>query len=155
MLQRPNKKSFTSAAVQAVCLSVGIKVGDGIAALLPESTASYKHWIVGAAGLAIAACVNPSTTAGLAAQSAALGIAANGFYNGITEVITPSVPVQDSASLSGRFVNALVGHKVDALDAAAQDFAALGAANWEPAFEVANAWDRPQEEERTMQIALG
>ena len=150
MLQKPNKKSFTDAAVRAVALGLGMKVGDGIAAVMPDSVASYKHWIVMALGLAIAASVSTKTTGGIAAQSAALGIAGNGLYNGLTEVISPSVPVQDGSALTGRFVNALVGHKVDAMPA-------LGnAMQWEPTFEVeqANPWERPEEERREIKIAL-
>ena len=150
MFQKPNKKSFTDGAVQAVALGLGMKVGDGIAAVMPESVSGYKHWIVMALGLAIAASINPKTTSGLAAQSAALGVAGNGLYNGLTEVISPSVPVQDSSKLSGRFVNALVGHKADAVQVLGNPW------QWEPTQEIGegNPWERPTAEAQEIKIAL-
>jgi hypothetical protein len=157
MFQKPNKKSFTDASVKAISLGLGFKVGDGIAAVMPESVSSYKHWIVAALGFVAAASINPKTTSGLAAQNAALGIAGNGLYNGLTEVISPSVPVQDSSKLSGRFVNALVGHKVDfAEDLNAQTKALGNAWKWEPAVEIGegNPWERPQAQNREIKIAL-
>lgn len=148
MFQKPNKKSFTDGAVQAISLGLGMKVGDGIATLMPDSVSSYKYWILAALGLGIAASVSAKTTSGSAVQAMALGVSANGIYNGLTEVISPSVPVQDASKMSGRFVNALVGHK-------GIEVAALGNAfQWEPAYaiEERSSWERP--ENQGIKVAL-
>jgi hypothetical protein len=151
MFQKPNKKSFTDSAVQAVALGLGMKVGDGIAAVMPDSVSSYKHWIVMALGLAIAASVSTKTTSGLAAQSAALGIAGNGFYYGISEVISPSVPTAETpTTTSEKFVKALVEGR-----ALGNAYQPLGNAfQWEPAYEVGDGnWDR-EPQAREIKIAL-
>lgn len=148
MFQKPNKKSFTDGAVQAISLGLGMKVGDGIATLMPDSVSDYKYWILAALGLGIAASVSTKTTSGSAVQAMALGVSANGIYNGLTEIISPSVPVQDGASTSGRFVNALVGHKET-------EVAALGSTfQWEPTYAIEEtAWERPAAEQ-PIHIAL-
>lgn len=149
MFTKPNKKSFTDSAVRALGIGLGLKVGDGIAAVMPESVSDYKNWIVMALGIGIAASINPKTTAGVAAQSAAMGVAGIGLYNGLTEVISPSVPVQDASTLSGRFVNALVGHKGVETEALGSTF------TWEPTQEIGGGdpWNRP-EAQKEIQIAL-
>lgn len=145
MLKKPNSKSFTSAAVNVVAFGVGSKLGDGLAAIMPESTNSYKSWILTAAGLVLAASINPSTTSGQAAQSAALGMAGSQLAKAVTEVITPSVEAKDNTTVTGKFINALVGHStidVTATPIAEQVKNALGMP-WEPAVEVENMWERP------------
>ena len=153
MFQKPNKKSFTDGAVQAISLGLGMKVGDGIATLMPDSVSSYKHWILAALGLGIAASVSTKTTSGSAVQAMALGVSANGIYNGLTEVISPSVPVQGIAgqeTVTQRFINALVGHPLNG--------AALGNAfQWEPTAEIGagDLWNRPQQIEEVREINIG
>jgi len=151
MYQKPNKKSFTDGAIKALGLGVGLKVGDALSAVMPESISSYKSWIIMGLGLIAAASINPKTTAGLAAQSAALGVSANGLYNGLTEVIAPSVPVKNGSSMSDKFVNALVGHKDHS-----EGVRALGNAwQWEQNYEQEeNNWNRPDMQNRGINIAL-
>ena len=163
MFKKPNKKSITDSAVQVVSLGVGLKVGDGVVSLFPESTNSYKNWVVGVLGIGLAACVNPSTTSGLAAQSALAGIGAKGFYNGVTEAITPSIEKQDSSTTMGKFINAVVGHKADLTipeviantSTETQQTLGLSAMPWEPAEQV---WDRPGDSQefaqRTLNISM-
>ena len=148
MFQKPNKKSFTDGAVQAISLGLGMKVGDGIATLMPESVSSYKYWILAALGLGIAASVSTKTTSCSAVQAMALGVSANGIYNGLTEVISPSVPVQDITKKSGRFVNAIVGHKLGS------GYQPDNAFQWEPAYaiEERSSWERP--ENQGIKVAL-
>lgn len=149
MLQKPNLKSFGSTAVQAIALGLGAGAGNGISTLLPDSFSDFKHWIVAAIGIGLAASISPKTTGGTMVQSFVLGVAGNGLYNGLTEVISPSVPVQDASTLTGRFVNALVGHKE-------VEVAALGNTMvWERTEEVTdeNYFGR-QEEKREIKIAL-
>lgn len=172
MFKKPNKKSITDSAVQVVSLGVGLKVGDGVVSLFPESTNSYKNWVVGVLGIGLAACVNPSTTSGLAAQSALAGIGAKGFYNGVTEAITPSIDKQDSSTTMGKFINAVVGHQT--MEKKAFDPSLFNEINpitrkpytydevtgslnmpWEPAEQV---WDRPGDSQdfaqRTLNISM-
>lgn len=162
MFKKPNKKSITDSAVQVVSLGVGLKVGDGVVSLFPESTNSYKNWVVGVLGIGLAACVNPATTSGLAAQSALAGIGAKGFYNGVTEAITPSIEKQDSSTTMGKFINAVVGHapdmSIDEVIATSPETAArlgLSSMPWEPAEQV---WDRqndqPEYAQRTLNISM-
>lgn len=155
MFKKPNSKSFTSAAVNVVAFGVGSKVGDGLAAIMPESTQSYKSWILTAAGLVLAASINPTTTSGQAAQSAALGMAGSQLAKAVTEVIVPSVEAKDNSTVTGKFINALVGHStVDVATPIAEQIknAALGLP-WEPAVEVSNMWERPEPVTRTVNLS--
>lgn len=158
MFQKPNKKSFTDGAVQAISLGLGMKVGDGIATLMPDSVSSYKYWILAALGLGIAASVSTKTTSGSAVQAMALGVSANGIYNGLTEVISPSIDKQPTNTTSGRFVNALVGHKEVTKAQVAEVAEALGNSfQWEPTAEIGagDLWNRPQQIEEVREINIG
>lgn len=142
MFKKPNAKSITSVALAGGAIVIGAKVGDGIAAVMPESTASYKRWILGVGGIIAAACINPSTTMAQGAQNAFLGLGAKQLMDEATDTLAAAIPVKVSAdatalSATDRFVNAIVGHKEIPV-------AALGAA-WMG--DNADMWDRPAEEQ--------
>jgi len=144
MFTKPNGKSFKNSAVQTAGIVLGAKVSDGVAAIMPDSVSSYKSWGLAAAGLVLAACVNPSTTSGNFVQSAFLGMAGKQAYNGVTEVLVPAVAEKDASTTTGKFMNALVGHTASGQTFVdAETVKSLGASIWEPAVEQASAWNRP------------
>lgn len=142
MFKKPNGKSIGSSASKVAAIVVGAKVSDGVAAILPESVASYKSWGLAAVGLVLAASVNPSTASGEFTQNALLGMAGKQLYNGVTEVLVPAVEQKDSTTTTGKFMNALIGH--ENLDVTTEELikqARLGM-TWEPAVQE-SAFDRP------------
>lgn len=133
MLKKPNQKSITDAGITAVAFVAGAKVGDGIAAVMPDSVASYKKWGLAAAGIVLAASISGTSTTAKAAQSAALGMAAKQICDEVTENLTAAVAVKSGASVTNKFINAVVGHAP-----------AVGlAAAWDTPSQV---WDRPMQE---------
>ncbi len=131
MFKKPNQKTITDAAITAASFVAGAKVGDGIAAVMPESVAPYKKWGLAAAGIVLAASISGTTTTAKAAQSAALGMAAKQICDEVTDTLTGAVAVKDSSSVTNKFINAVVGHNEPV------PVAALGAA-WNE-----GVWDRP------------
>ena len=155
MFTKPNGKSFKSTAVKTTGIVLGAKVSDGVAAIMPDSVASYKSWGLAAAGLVLAACVNPSTTSGDFVQSTFLGMAGKQLYNGVTEVLVPAVEEKDSTTTTGKFMNAVIGHNQLPMATpivSADTVKRLGATIWEPANDQ-NAWDRPAQPQ--YKIAVG
>lgn len=150
MFKKPNTKSVTNAALTGGALVVGAKVGDGISAVMPESTNGYKRWILGIGGVVAAACINPSTTAAQGAQNALLGLGAKQLYDELSDTLAEAIPVKVAAdatvalSVTDKFVNAIVGH--------------LGApaASIESAWEGDNSdmWARPLEIQNDFQDVL-
>jgi hypothetical protein len=143
MLKKPTAKTVTSVALAGGAIVLGAKIGDGVSAVMPASTNSYKRWILGVGGIVAAACINPSTTAAQAVQNGLLGLGAKQLYDEATDALAEAVPVKVSADATAlgatdRFVNALVGHKEVPV-------ASLGAA-W-MGDNSDNLWDRPLEEE--------
>lgn len=134
MFKKPNQKTITDAGITAVSFVVGAKVGDGIAAVMPESVASYKKWGLAVAGIVIAASISGTTTTAKAAQSAALGMAAKQICDEVTENLTTAVAVKDSSSVTNKFINAVIGHGETV------PVAALAAA-WD--YAPSQQWDRP------------
>ena len=138
-----NKKAdFGKTAVMVGSGAVGAKLGDGIAAIMP---APYGKVVALAAGIALAAFADGGKMSGAAVQGAGLGLAVNAGAGLLSDALKPSIDPQDPSTMTGKFLNAVIGH--NALDAAAfttVDVAArLGApysAPWEPAMpaEVAN-----------------
>jgi hypothetical protein len=110
MFRKPNQKSVVSAAMAGAAIVVGAKVGDGLAAAMPESTNGYKKWGIGVLGLLLAASVNPTTTAGAAAQNAFLGMGGKQLYEGVNELLTQNVDPNLENTTTARMINALVGH---------------------------------------------
>lgn len=149
MFGKPNGKSLKSSGVKTAGLVIGAKVSDGVAAILPDSVASYKSWGLAIVGLGLAACVNPSTTGGEFVQSALLGMAGKQAYNGVTEVLVPAVAKEDDSTAKGKFMNALIGHNEPSVPASTTQAETIvqavhAAMPWEPAM-LENAWDRPVE----------
>lgn len=147
MLKKPNQKTITDAGITAVAFVAGAKVGDGIAAVMPESVAPYKKWGLAAAGIVLAASISGTTTAAKAAQSAALGMAAKQLLEGINEQLITAIPEKGTADANGKivassakdkFINALVGHK----GLGSPDYF-LGAAWDAGSYDNSQIWDRP------------
>lgn len=137
MLKKPSQKTITDAGITAIAFVAGAKVGDGIAAVMPESVASYKKWGLAAVGIVLAASISGTTTTAKAAQSAALGMAAKQICDEVTDNLKDAVAVKGGSSVTNKFINAVVGHGENTIPVAAL------AAAWDiPSQE----WDRPQSE---------
>lgn len=149
MFKKPSQKGITDGAVNAVAMVAGAKIGDGISAIMPESTSSYKPWALGALGIVAAASVKGTTPTDKAVQNAFIGLGVKQLYNGVTDVLTSSVDAKvgttaelASATLVDKFQDGIVGHKPDAV--VASPYYALNAA-WEEGTPNSEIWDRPAE----------
>lgn len=109
MIKTPNSKTIVSAAVSVGAGVVGAKLSDGIVAIMPDSTAKYKKILV--AGLAVlgAASVEAKTTTGQAVQAALVGAAIKQGADYATEMLADTVDQKDNATLTGKFVNGVLG----------------------------------------------
>lgn len=140
MFKKPNSKTAVSAAVKVGAGIAGAKLSDGIVSVMPESTNNYKKWLV--AGIAIlgAASVNAQTTAGEAVQAAFVGMAVKQGTDAVTDMLVDSVDAQDNTTTTGKFLNAVIGHKTDVvapvLPAEQLNRARLRNPVWEPATPV-------------------
>lgn len=142
MLKKPDSKSITTIAIQGGSMVVGAKIGDGLAALAPDSMNSYKRIALGIIGIALAASIPAKTTASTAAQSAALGMGVKQLYDEVNDALTDAVTIKvaaDGAALSStdKFVNALVGHKTPELALAGLSVA------WGNDLVDESIWERP------------
>lgn len=108
MLQKPNSKSIASVAVAGGAFVIGAKLGDGIAAVMPASVASYKRYIIAGLGILGAACIDPKTTMAQATQSALIGLGSKQLYDELSDALATAVPVKDASTTTNKFVNALV-----------------------------------------------
>lgn len=133
MLKKPSQKTITDAGITAVAFVAGAKVGDGIAAVMPDSVAAYKKWGLAAVGIVLAASISGTTTTAKAAQSASLVMAAKQLCDAVTEQLTVAVPKKTGTTAMDKFINAIVGHE--------QKPIALGAA-WDSGVD-SQVWDRP------------
>lgn len=153
MFQKPNAKSVTNAATTVGAFVVGAKVGDGLIAVMPESTSKYKKIALGAVAIILAASVNASTTKGKVAQNALLGMGAKQLSDELTDNLMTAIPQKGKAdAVTGvitasnpmeKFTNAIVGH----LNAPSMDFydSGVGAA-WDGGY-ADDVWERPRLEE--------
>ena len=145
IIQKPTTKTITNAGITAVSFVAGAKIGDGIAAVMPESTAPYKKIALGVAGILLAASVNAKTPASQAAQSALLGMGAKQILDEVTDQLTTAVAKQATVGADGvattstvqKFINGAVGH----LNPSGLGSAYLSAAWDTPVAE--SVWDRP------------
>ncbi|ESU28390.1 hypothetical protein FLJC2902T_17450 [Flavobacterium limnosediminis JC2902] len=110
MLKKPNSKTIGSAALAVGAGVAGAKLSDGIVAIMPESTTKYKKILVAAGAVIVAAAVDGKTTTGQAVQAALVGAAIKQGADYATEMLATTVDPKDNATVSGRFVNAVVGH---------------------------------------------
>ncbi|MFV5702197.1 hypothetical protein ACM55F_10025 [Flavobacterium sp. XS2P12] len=120
MLKKPTAKTVTSVALAGGAIVLGAKIGDGVSAVMPASTNSYKRWILGVGGIVAAACINPSTTAAQAVQNGLLGLGAKQLYDEATDALKEAIPVKVQVvdttgakvelNATDRFVQAIVGH---------------------------------------------
>lgn len=135
MFTKPNVKSVTSAGATALAVVAGAKIGDGIVAVMPDSTASYKKLLVGAVAIIAAASVSAKTPVAQGVQNALIGVGVKQLCDEVTDNLTSAVAVKDSSSVTNKFINAVVGHT------ATVPVAALAAA-WDSGVP-SQAWDRP------------
>ncbi len=139
MFKKPNSKTAVSAAVKVGAGIAGAKLSDGLVSVMPESTNSYKKLLV--AGIAIlgAAAVNAQSTAGEAVQAAFVGMAVKQGTDAVTDMLTESVAPQDNTTTTGKFLNAVIGHKIDAEPMPAPELAerSLGRSLRNPVWESA------------------
>lgn len=137
MFKKPNSKTAVSAAVKVGAGIAGAKLSDGLVSVMPESTNNYKKWLV--AGIAIlgAASVNAQTTAGEAVQAAFVGMAVKQGTDAVTDMLTETVDPQDNTTTTGKFLNAVIGHKTDVVTTvettANKSLGSLRNPVWEPA----------------------
>ncbi|MEN2415531.1 hypothetical protein [Flavobacterium mesophilum] len=115
MFTKPNSKNIASVAVTGGAFVIGAKLGDGIAAVVPDSMASYKRYILAAVGLLGAACVDGKTTMGQASQSALIGLGAKQLYDELSDALADAVPVKEASTTTNKFVNAIVSTQRPAL----------------------------------------
>jgi hypothetical protein len=149
MLTKPNTKNIASAAVTAGAFVAGAKIGDGIAAVIPESMAPYKRYIIAGVSIIAAACVVTKTTIAQAGQSALIGMGAKQLYEELTDALATAVPVKEATTTTNKFVNAIVDPSRKAsitVPTTAVNSPWLG----EPGGDI---WDRPYEQE-TKQLAF-
>lgn len=112
MFTKPNTKSISNAAMTVGAFVVGAKVGDGIAAIMPDSTAAYKKWLLAAGGIIAAASVSAKTPTAQGVQNALLGLGAKQICAIVTDELITAIPQKDNTTVTGKFVNALVGHEI-------------------------------------------
>lgn len=144
MFKKPNTKTISDAGMTAVSFVAGAKIGDGISAVMPESTASYKAIALGALGIVLAASINANTPVTKAAQSAFLGMGAKQLCDVVTDKLTTAVGKQGTTGADGvvslstvqKFINGAVGHLGSPY--------ALGAAAWDFGQVPSQTWDRPE-----------
>lgn len=137
LFQVPTGSTAGDVAIIGISGIAGAKLSDGIASSLPDSTNSYKKWLIAGGAAVIAMCFNPTTTGGKVAQSAFAGMAIKQGSDAISEALVPTIAARTGGKWTDKFVNALVGH--DAVVPAAETAArsALNAAMfWEAAEEV-------------------
>lgn len=158
--QKPNQKSVTNAAITAGSFVAGAKVGDGLSAVMPASVASYKRWLIGIGGIALAACVPTNTTSGAALHSGLIGLGAKQLYDEISDTLADAIPIKvaeanATLSVTDKFINAIVGHGTEeAIKVpAAPPIGDLPKGNLAPWLgspflgEPEDMWDRPIEQE--------
>lgn len=88
----------------------GAKISDGIVAIMPESTAKYKKALVAGLALIGAAAVGGKTATTQALQAGLAGVAIKQGSDFTTDQLAGSVAPKDNTTMTGRFVNAVVGH---------------------------------------------
>lgn len=139
MFKKPSTKSVTSAAVQIGSGIAGAKLSDGVVAVLPDSLGKFKKPGLAVVALVVAASINPSTTAGEAAQAAFAGMAIKQGMDAVTEAITPMITPKDNTKVANKFLNAVVGHNATSTAVAAEARFALNSpwAGQEPMYELA------------------
>ncbi len=141
MFKKPNTKSITKYAVAGGSIVVGAKIGDGVSAIMPDSTKGYKKWILGVGGIVAAASINSTTQSGEIIQCALLGMGAKQLYDEIGSTLAAAIPVKLSVGpaalgVTDRFLNAVVGHDAPV--------AALGA--WSD--DNSEVWERPDAQDQ-------
>lgn len=110
MLKTPNSNTIGNAAVMVGAGVVGAKISDGIVAILPDSIAKYRKFLVAGLALVGAASVDGKTTTGKAVQASLVGAAIKQGSDAATELLATNVDPKDNTTVTGRFVNAVVGH---------------------------------------------
>lgn len=125
MFKKPNSKDFTSSVVKIASGVAGAKLSDGIVAAMPESTKDYKKFVVAGVALFAAASTNPKTTSGQAVQSAFVGMAIKQGADALSDALVPEIDAQDNSTITGKFINGVVGHSTETIASASTDRKAL------------------------------
>ncbi len=137
MLKKPNLKSAGSAIVKVGAGVAGAKLSDGLVSLMPDSMNSYKKILLTGLSIAAAASINPTSTAGEAVQAAFVGMAVKQGTDAVTDMLTETVDPQDNTTTTGKFLNAVIGHKTDVVTTvettANKSLGSLRNPVWEPA----------------------
>ncbi|WNM19272.1 hypothetical protein [Flavobacterium capsici] len=138
IIKKPSIKSGTDTVLKAVSVGVGVKMADGVSAIMPSSTNSYKNYILAALGLLGAASVDTKKPMGENVQLALLGFGGKPIYDEITARTKEAIAPQDPNTIAGKFFNAFLGHKDEPVELAER----LAAVDWMPNNDAASVWDR-------------
>ncbi|MFN3753317.1 hypothetical protein [Flavobacterium sp.] len=153
MFQKPNVKSSGNAVVNLLAVGAGVKVADVASAVLPADWSAWKNWALFGLGLVGAASVDTKKPNGDKAQMFFIGLAGKPLYNEITGIAKENVAAQDETTITGKIMNALVGHQLGSSYEPANDIMArLGnSADWSAREFLANSeedmWSRAGAEE--------
>lgn len=139
MLKKPNTKTIIGVTAKVGAFVIGAKVGDGISAVMPDSTNGYKKWAIAGVSIMAAAFINPTTAMAKAGQNALIGMGTKQIYDELSDTLAEAIPVKSADTTSNKFVNAVVGHK----EASLNDTTPGLSAAWQG--EGSDMWDRPSE----------
>jgi hypothetical protein len=109
MFTKPTLKTGTGVVVNSLSLGAGVKLYDGVSAVMPESTSSWKRYALAGLGLFAAACVKTTTPVGENLQLGLIGFGGKAFYDEVQEKIFDKVAAHDSSTPTGKFMNAVMG----------------------------------------------
>ena len=115
MFKKPTQKTVVGQATKIGAGVIGAKLSDGVAAVMPESTNSYKKGAIAVAALVGAACIDTKTTAGEVTQAALVGMAIKQGSDAVTDLLVPAIDQQDNSKTTGKFINAVVGHNAETI----------------------------------------
>lgn len=137
MLKKPTSKTTMSSALKVGAGIAGAKLSDGLVSVMPESTNNYKKFLVAGLSVLAAASINSNSTAGEAVQAAFVGMAVKQGTDAVTDMLVESVDAQDNTTTTGKFLNAVIGHKTEAAPVETTVAKSLGRSLrnpiWEPA----------------------
>lgn len=158
-LTKPNGKSIATVAVSAGSFVIGAKLGDGLAAVMPDSMNSYKKFAIAGVSILAAACIAPKSTMEQAAQHALVGLGAKQLFDELSNALEGAIPaklaqtdasgVAAPKSMTTKFVDGLVGRLGSPL---AQPSYVANSSTWLGV--PGDIWDRPEELEYETQPVL-
>jgi hypothetical protein len=110
MLKTPSTKAITGVIATGGAMVLGAKIGDGIAAIMPDSTKAYKKWAIAGVSMIAAASMSTTSTTGKVAVNALVGMGVKQLYDELSGALEVAIPIKENTSTANRFVNAIVGH---------------------------------------------